>query len=70
MYQDLVAPKPLKNPIADITRMDRFMVEDEPWLLSSKIPGGLSFRHADEPWREPLELTHDQIWRYIQSGKA
>ncbi|KQQ36491.1 hypothetical protein ASG19_08660 [Rhizobium sp. Leaf306] len=46
------------------------MVEDEPWLLSSKIPGGLSFRHADEPWREPLELTHDQIWKYIQSGKA
>ncbi|MGR9276260.1 hypothetical protein ACU8KI_16795 [Rhizobium leguminosarum] len=70
MYQDLVAPKSLTNPIADITREDRFMVEDEPWLLSSKVPGGLSFRHATEPWREPLELTHDQIWRYIESGKA
>ncbi|EJC80816.1 integrase family protein [Rhizobium leguminosarum bv. trifolii WSM2297] len=70
MYQDLVAPKPLKNPIAEITREDRFIVEEDPYLVSAQIPGGLSFRHADEPWREPLELSNDQIWNYIKSGKA
>lgn len=70
MQSSLVHPKPLVRPIPEITRQDQFIVDDEPWLRSSKIPGGLSFTHALEPWRGPLKLSHDQIFRYIESGKA